>query len=487
VGAPDLLGIDLGTSSVKVGAFAADGELLSFARRRHPFESPSGDVVDADPEAWWSATADALRQVGSQVDLGHVRAICVGGQGPTLVLVDAEGRPVRPALTWMDTRSAAQAARLAERLGSDRAAYSLVPKLLWAAEHDPASVEGARWALQAWDFLGTRLAGGLTGIASTFAGDEVWRRDWLAAAGLADSRLIPPQVVAGQSYAETSGAWSEEAGLPDGIPIVGGMNDGLGSIVGAAGSVVGRATDPGGAAGGLAVCSAGPVSGPGIDCWPGLVPDTFIIGGAFVAGGRAMDWWAAAAADADLERTLALAAEAPPGAGGLVCLPFLAGERAPLWDPTARGALIGLTFEHGPAHLARAVLEGTAYELRLLSDAVVQAGAPIEELRVCGGQAHSDVWNQVKADVTGLPASVPRLPEVALMGDAVCAAVGASLYPDLSSAGETMVHVGHVLQPNPANRQVYDDLFGVYQAAYPALRPFFPSLARAARHLHLYT
>jgi xylulokinase len=478
----ELLALDLGTSSVKVGVFASDGRLLSFARRAYG-QVPvavAGEVAEQDPELWWRSTAAAIREAASDLDLNQVRAVCVGGQGPTLVLVDADGHPVRPALTWMDARSTPQSARLARLLGSDRAAFSLVPRLLWLAENEPRSIQRARWALQAWDFIAARLAGGRIARASTFAGDEVWRPDWLRAAGLADSRVVPPEVDAGVAYAATGGRWAEDAGLPEGIPIVGGMNDGVGSIVGAAGSVVGRATDPGGAAGGLALCWHAPVSGPGVDCWAGLVPNTYIIGGAFVAGGRAMDWWADIAAQGDLSATLALADAAPAGAGGLVCLPFLAGERSPLWDPTARGAILGLTFGHGPTHLARAVLESSAYQLRLLGDAVLGLGTRIDELRVCGGQAQSRLWNQIKADVTGLSASVPRLTEVALMGDAICAAVGAGLYPDLATAGEAMVQVGEVLEPNSSHRAVYDELFGVYESAYGALKPLFGPLGHAA-------
>jgi xylulokinase len=189
-----------------------------------------------------------------------------------------------------------------------------------------------------------------------------------------------------------------------------------------------------------------------------------------------MDWWSEIGTHGDLPLALELAAQAPAGSAGLVCLPFLAGERSPLWDPDARGALLGLRFEHGPPHLARAVVESTAYELRLLADAILALNTRIDELRVCGGQAQSQFWNQVKADVLGLPASVPRLPEVALMGDAICAALGAGLYPDLASAGEAMVQVSQVLEPNPAHRAVYDNLFGVYRDAYTALKPLFPRL-----------
>jgi sugar (pentulose or hexulose) kinase len=316
-------------------------------------------------------------------------------------------------------------------------------------------------------------------VASTFAGDHVWRDEWLRAAEL-DRSLIPPSVDAGNAYAETDGPWLAEAGLPAGIPVVGGINDGIGSIVGAAGNRVGRATDPGGAAGGLALAWDAPVQAPGLSEWAGLTPGTHIIGGAFVAGGRALDWWAAASGR-PLADVLALAAEAPPGAAGLICLPFLAGERSPIWDASARGAFLGLTFEHAAPHLARAVLESTAFELRMLTDAVLEAGARIDELRVCGGQARSTLWNQVKADVTGLPAHVPRLPDVALMADAICAAVGIGLFPDLLQAAEAMVHIAQVFEPDPALRGLYDDLFGVYRAGYGALKPFFDPLARAAQ------
>jgi xylulokinase len=345
-----------------------------------------------------------------------------------------------------------------------------VPRLAWLARVDAGAVERACWALQAWDFIGARLAGGQVGVASTFAGDEVWPESWLAAAGLSSDRLIPPLIEAGRVYAKTDGPWAAEAGLPYGIPIVGGMNDGIGSILGAAGNALGRATDPGGAAGGLALCWDRQLEAPGVGCWPGLVAGTYIVGGAFAAGGRALDWWASIANQSDLHAALALAEKAPPGAAGLVCLPFLAGERAPIWDSEVRGAFVGLRFEHGGAHFARAVLEGTAYQLRLLAEAIRAAGGRIDELRLCGGPARSRVWNQVKSDVSGLPASVPRLPEVALMGNAICAAVGAGVYPDLITASETMVQVAEQFVPNPAHRAVYDALFEIYKAGYPALK-----------------
>ena len=263
--------------------------------------------------------------------------------------------------------------------------------------------------------------------ASTFAGDEVWRSDWLAAADLAGSPLIPPAIDAGRAYAETGGVWAEEAGVPAGIPVIGGLNDGIGSIVGAAGSVIGRATDPGGAAGGLAVCWPEKLSAPGVDCWAGLVPGTFIIGGAFVAGGRAMDWWAGIGAEGNLERALALAETSPAGARGLVCLPFLAGERSPCGT---NGAQAIWASRSSTVRRSRARCSGTAYE----PSAVRRSGGCWRASTSCacvGGQARVDCGTRSRP--TSPVAGRARLPEVALMGIAICAALGAEFYGDLFS------------------------------------------------------
>ncbi len=479
--AGELLSIDLGTSGVKVGLFDRDGALLRFAYRDYPLRYVPGRPgwVEQEPEEWWAALRSAAREVLRGTDPRLLKAVCPGGQGPVLVLVDADGRAVRPAISWMDTRSEEARARMAATLGYEVTAFSVVPKLAWVAEHEPAALARARWALQAWDFVGFRLAGARVAVASTFVRGEVWPRDWVAAAGLSGVGVLPRPVSAGEAYATTGGPWAEELGLPAGILVVGSMDDGTGSMVGAAGGVVGRATDTGGRSGGLSLCWGQPLSVPGVVCWPNFVPGTYVVGGAFAAAGGAVDWWAAAVG-ATLEETLARAERAPPGGAGLVFLPFLAGERAPYWDPGARGALLGLTFAHGAEHCARAVVESSGYALRLLAERMVAAGARIDELRVAGGQAHSRLWNQCKADITGFEVLVPAVTEVALMGNAIHAAMGAGFYPDPVRAAAAMVRVAERQPPDPSHRAVYDELFGVYAAAYSALKPLAQPLAHAA-------
>ncbi|HXG40958.1 MAG TPA: FGGY-family carbohydrate kinase, partial [Candidatus Limnocylindrales bacterium] len=174
---------------------------------------------------------------------------------------------------------------------------------------------------------------------------------------------------------------------------------------------------------------------------------------------------------ASLETLLAEAAAVPPGAEGLVFLPYLAGERSPIWDPSARGAFVGLTLGHRRGHLVRAVLEAAAFAIRHVAEPIVAAGIEVREMRVAGGPARSELWCRIKADATGFPVAVPEVFETALLGSAILAATGVGAYPDVAAAIERMVRVARRLEPDPAVRPTYDAAFGVYRALYPALKP----------------
>lgn len=475
-----LLGIDLGTGGVKVGLFALTGELLALARGVYGVSRPREGWVEQDPDEWWTAIRAGVRQVLDGQDTSQIAAVAASGQGPTLVLVDGDGQAVRPAISWMDARAEPQRRRISDRLGYDLSTYALVHRLKWVQEEEPEVFQRARWALQAWDLVGCRLAGGAYAASSTHPGGDVWPRAWSEAAGLADSPLLAPRVEVGTAYAHTAGPWTVDLGLPEGIPIVGGLNDGIASLVGADGGVVGRAVDVGGTAGGLGLCSSVPVDVPGVDSWPGWVPGTYVVGGVFAATGGAVEWWARAGGLIDVPAALVLAEHAPAGSRGLVFQPFLAGERNPWWDTTARGSFLGLTFEHGPAEMARAVVEGSAYALRVLIERIQEGGGTVSALRVCGGPARSHFWNAVKADVLGIAVDVPRVTEVSLMGAAVAAAVGAGVYTDLRTASAAMVKVAERIAPDLHNHAVYDTLFPVYRDSYPALKPFYAPLGAAA-------
>jgi xylulokinase len=256
------------------------------------------------------------------------------------------------------------------------------------------------------------------------------------------------------------------------------MVDAYASFFGAGLLEAGDAVDTGGTSGGFAVYADRALPIPGSFCAPAPVAGLWVLGGAMNATGKALDWFGGVV-DGSLttEALLAEAALIEPGSAGLVFLPYLAGERSPIWDPEARGAFVGLTLGHTRGHLARAVVEAAALALRQVIGPIVAAGAAITELRVSGGPAQSLAWNQLKADVTGLVVAVPRVPETALLGAAITAARGIDAYPDMAAATRRMVAIELRLPPNPVARAIYDEVYGVYVNLYPALASVFHRLA----------
>jgi xylulokinase len=196
------------------------------------------------------------------------------------------------------------------------------------------------------------------------------------------------------------------------------------------------------------------------------------------ATGKALDWFRTDILEGHgpMERLLDEAAAVLPGADGLVFLPYLAGERSPLWDPTARGAFAGLTLRHRRGHLARAILEAAALAIRHVAQPVLAAGVYVTAMRVTGGPARSDTWNRLKADVTGFPVEVPHVLETAVVGSAIVAAAGVEAHPDLATAIRAMSRIDRRIEPDPATSATYDRLFDAYVALHPAIAPILRGL-----------
>ena len=199
------------------------------------------------------------------------------------------------------------------------------------------------------------------------------------------------------------------------------------------------------------------------------------------ATGRALDWYRDDILGGTIttDALLAEAAATPPGADGLVFLPYLAGERSPIWDPDARGVLAGLTLGHGRGHIARAIVEASALAIRHVAAPMLAAGVTVTAMRVCGGPARSAFWNGVKADVTGFPVLVPEVLETAVLGSAITAAVGIGVHSDLPSAIAAMTRISARIEPRRELAPVYDRLFEAYLALYPATAPVLRPLGRA--------
>ncbi|HEV7810357.1 MAG TPA: FGGY-family carbohydrate kinase [Candidatus Limnocylindrales bacterium] len=471
-----VLAIDLGTTEVKVGLVALDGRLLGLARAGYATDAdPATGRAEQDPEAWWGGIQVAVREL-VRLDVGEVCAIGIDGHGPSLVPVDADGRGTHPAIIWQDSRSLGEQAELAGATGLQGWSLAGLPAALWLERQEPTAAARTCWYLATWDAIAMRL----TGRASTSLvdGQPFPEPEALDSIGLPAAK-IAPTVPAGSVIGELLPEIAACLGLRTGIVVVAGIVDAWASFHGAGMSRAGDAMDPGGSAGGFGVYSAVPLSVPGSFSTIAPLPGLYSVGGAMAATGRALDWYRADVLGGGItaESLIEEAGTVGAGADGVVFLPYLAGERSPLWDPTARGAFVGLALDHGRAHLTRAILEASAFAIRHVAEGILAAGAEVRSMRVCGGPARSETWNQIKADVTGFPVEVPAVLETAVEGTAVVAATAVGAWPDLRAAIHGMTRVARRLEPDETKRDRYEVTYAAYRRLHPAIAPIVRDLA----------
>ncbi len=477
---PAILGLDLGTTEVKAGLVTLDGRLLAIARAGYGLEVGHGPGwAEQDPGAWWSAVVGAVRALHPAEPVDIV-AIGVDGHGPTLAPVDGRGEATRPAITFLDTRAAAEAEELTAATGIHGWALGPLPAALWLERHEPEIAARTRWYLATWEWLAFRLTGEV--VAPLVPDQAVPDPSVIAeVTGLQVDRRPPSGTVGGVVGTLTETA-ADALGLRVGIPVAGGTNDAFASYLGAGLLEPGDAYDPGGSAGGFGVYWHEPVEVAGAFVTPAPLAGLYSVGAAMAATGRALDWFrdAIVGGDVTTERLLAEAEATPPGADGLVFLPYLAGERSPIWDPSATGVFAGLTLSHGRGHLARAIIEASALAIRHVATPMLAAGVTVTAMRACGGPARSDAWNKVKSDVTGFPVLVPDVLETAVLGSAILGAVAIGANSDVRAAVSAMTRIDHRIDPRPEFADTYDRVFAAYTGLYPAVAPVMRPLTDGA-------
>ncbi len=499
-----LLGLDVGTTSVKAGLFDVAGHQLAAAEREYRLAHPAPDHVEIDPETWWTSAVAAVREVlaAPGVNPAGVAAMAVSSQGETVAAVDADGRARGPALVWLDNRASAQARELFDQFGNalvyDRTGVPEInptwtaAKLLWWRRHEPDVFRNAARFVLVEDFMLRRLTGRFVteaGIQCTTMLLDIREGGWwapmLEAVGVAPERL-PEMAAPGEIVGTLTAAAAEALGLPGGLPVVaGGMDQGAGAVgVGnIGGGVISESTG-----GALTVQAA--VDHHGGDptrqtpVYVHSAPGTYLYCPVCPTGGMALTWFRDQFGAAETERAAApgqtsydllteLAAGVPPGCDGLTMLPHLAGAFSPEYVPAARGVFAGFTLAHTRGHFVRAVLEAVAFMLRRNLELLERAGASATEIRSHGGGARSALWNQVKADACGLPVVTLQGEDAAVRGDAMLAGVAIGAFTDLAAAGAALVVPDARYEPNPTTRPAYDDAYGRYVRLFDALRPEF--------------
>jgi xylulokinase len=497
-----LLGLDIGTSSVKAILVDPHGVVRGVGSAAVPLHTPRSGWTEQQPEDWWDASVSAVRGVLAMVPGAGSKVAAVGlsGQMHGSVFLDHAGvlsqgfstRAIRPALLWNDQRTADQLqnieaaaggrAALVQAVGSRAMTGFQLPKILWLRQHEPEHFKRLAAVLLPKDYIRFRLSGELATDVGDASGTLLfdvasrrWRTDLMKAVGV-DPALFPRVVESGEVAGRLSAHAAEAMGLPVGIPIAGGSGDnqcgavgagvvrpGMGlAILGTSGVIYAHADVPRPDVAGLGRTHAmAAASGPGSWCVTGVM----------LSAAGSVQW----AADrlfpgVPLDVLLAEAWATPPGAGGVVFGPYIQGERCPHPDPSARGALVGLSLAHTRGHVMRAVIEGVTFAMADILCLVRSLGVECSTIRLGGGGAKSPPWRQLLADLFGVPVEVPVTEEGGAYGAAILAAVAGGMYHSVPEACEAWIRMTDRTEPSGA---ISDDLKrsrDVFGRLYPAIK-----------------
>ena len=490
-----LIAIDVGTSGARASAFDVTGPPLAEVRRSYPTFLPAEGWAEQDARRWPSAALSALgalvRALGPRA---RVRAVAVTGQCPSVVPLDRGDLPLRAGIIYRDNRATAEAEWIRDRFGDRElheltghvpAAFHVAAKILWLRAHEPGVFAAARRFVQPTDYVALGLTGNATtdwSMAAATALLELRTRRWAAdlIAGLDLDVAAFPAVVPSWSVAgEIRPRLARRLGLPPGVPVVAGAGDSIACALGAGVTAAGPVSEMAGSSSCFNSVITEPLPDLDVTHYPSIVANRgYVTEVGINTTGEALDWLAGllyagsarAPRRSDYARIEQAATAAPAGAGGLVFVPVLGdGERD---DPALRGVITGLSLRHDRGVVARATMEGIAFGVRARLETLGRTSGPATELRVSGGGAGMAVWNQIKADVTGIP--VVRVEgDCTAAGAALLAGLGAGIYSGPAEAVAVGYRPAGRAEPDPAHRALYDEQYERYQSLVgsPVSRP----------------
>jgi gluconokinase len=503
---PVVIGVDIGTTSTKAVVFDFYGNVLGLGTTGYPLIQPQPGWVEQDPDEIVQAVVNSVRTAVDTAGISPSDVTAVGFSAAmhALIAVDADGNPLTRAWIWADNRGAEQAEQLRtlsfgrecyRRSGTPVHPMSPLVKLLWMKERDPDLFQRASKFVSIKEYIWFRMFGQWAVDASLASATGLYNlssRDWdpdiLQFIGITSERLspvVPPTEV----FTGLQRDCAQRMGLSPDTPFVIGASDGVLANVGVGAIQPGQLAVTVGTSGAVRTAAFSPATDENARtfCYA-LTNDRWVIGGATNSGGDILRWLSESAfkgasdsAPLSVDRLMSLAESAPPGADGLLFLPFLTGERAPYWDPDARGAWVGLRLHHQTAHLARAALEGVTFTLRAITNAVRDvSGTQAETIRASGGFVRSPFWLQLTADILNATVEVPENKEASAMGAAVLALTAIREMDDLSGVNE-WIRITRRMYPDPERVRLYHQWFPLFEETYRRLRPSFQTLSQWQR------
>lgn len=499
-----LLGLDIGTTST-IGILAgSDGRTLATASRPVTLSSPKPGWAEEDPEEWWGNVCaiipELLRAAGISAD--QVAAVGATGMVPALLLMDAGGRLIRPSIQQSDGRTAAEVAEL--RAECDEAAFTrrtgnginqqlVAPRLRWLRRHEPAAFARIASVRGSYDWIAHRLTGahslernwaleaGFLEIGAAAPADD------LVALGGVSPGCLPKLRDAHEVIGHVSAEAANATGLAPGTKVVAGCADHVASAFVAGVAAPGDLLIKFGGAGDILLATPKPTPDPRLFLDHHLVPGLYLPNGCMASSGAVLNWiireWGAEiAAEAKAARLKphglldARAAAVPPGAEGLLLLPYFLGEKTPLHDPHARGTLVGLGLHHGLPHVWRAALEAVCFAFRHHLDVLAELGHPVSNVIASDGGAASGLWMRIAASVLGRPVRLLHGHPGSSLGAAYAAGIGIGALPDWNRI-DRFVRPAALVQPEPGWAARYDALYPIWRDVYERLKPLYPRLA----------
>lgn len=501
-----LIGIDVGTSSMKTLLIEESGAVAGSVTEFYPFETPKPLWSEQDPAHWWKATCVSIKRVleENNVEAKDVAGLGLTGQMHGLVLLDKDNQVLRPCILWNDQRTAKQCADITAEVGAGRVLELTgnpvlpgftAPKIAWVQENEPDVFDKAERFLLPKDYVRFLLSGehfsdvsDASGTSLLNVGERNWSEEMCDALGISRS-FLPEVTESTVASTRVSAEAAAATGLLEGTPIAAGGGDQAAQAVGSGIVREGIVSATLGTSGVVFAHSDEYRVEPNglLHAFCHAVPGKWHLMGVMLSAAGSFDWYKntlggveerqAQESGANVFDLLTKqAATAPAGSEGLMFLPYLSGERTPHPDPNARGTFFGMTLRHSKPHMTRAVLEGITYGMNDSLQLMRNLGLDISEVRASGGGAKSDFWLQMQADIYSSRVVTTNVTEGAAFGAAVLGGVASGIYTDLDSAANQIVKSTGETNPG-SDQEIYADFYPEYQALYPALKDRFASIS----------
>lgn len=501
-----LLGIDVGTSACKIAVFGLDGRVVAQSAESYQVYYPAPDYVEQNPVEWWGGISKAIKEtlrVG-KVNPKQIAGIGVDGQSWSAIPVDQKGDVLYNTPIWMDTRSSEIAEKVVGRVGLEKIfkisgnsfepSYS-TPKILWFRENKPDVFNKTFKFLQSNSYIVYKLTGNMTQDMCQGYGLHVFNmktgkydEDFCDELGV-PREMLPEIFACHEVVGEVTHKAAAETGLKVGTPVVAGGLDAACGTLGAGVYEVGKTQEQGGQAGGMSICVGEAMAHPKLILSFHVIPDLWLLQGGTVGGGGSIKWFKEqlGAYEEGREKASGVSAfeimddEASainPGSNGLIFLPYMAGERSPIWDKYAKGVFFGLGYYKSRAHMIRAVMEGCAFALEHNLKTAREIGVRIDVLNSMGGAANSSLWTQIKADVTGTDIRVPASDSATTLGAAILAGVGTGQYKSFREAVDRTVHITRTHEPDMQKHEIYMKYYEIYLEIYEKLKDTMQKISK---------